>query len=85
MAEGQGKAIVNIADVPLNDHGNGDAFAAKVGRVSPLLGLQGLGCSIISLPPGKRAYPFHRHHTTQEMFYILSARASTASAKRRCL
>jgi uncharacterized cupin superfamily protein len=24
------------------------------------------------LPPGKRAYPFHRHHVIHELFYILS-------------
>jgi uncharacterized cupin superfamily protein len=24
------------------------------------------------VPPGKRAYPFHRHHVIDEMFYVLS-------------
>ena len=24
------------------------------------------------IPPGKRAYPFHRHHVIDELFYVLS-------------
>ena len=32
------KPIVNIADAPVNDVGNGKQFVAKVGRVGRLLG-----------------------------------------------
>ena len=34
------KPIVNVADVPLKDNGNGEAFVAKVGRVGPMIGLE---------------------------------------------
>ena len=64
--------IVNLADVPLMENGNGKTYMARAGRIAPMLGLTGLGCSLIVLPPGKRAYPFHRHHITHELFYILS-------------
>ena len=64
--------IINIADVPLADHGDGGAFVAKIGRAAPLVGSLGLGCSLTVVPPGKRAYPFHRHHVNHELFYILS-------------
>ena len=63
--------IVNIKDVPLADTGDGDRFLAKIGRIAPLLGSTGLGCTLTVLPPGKRAFPFHRHHVIHELFYIL--------------
>jgi uncharacterized cupin superfamily protein len=64
--------IVNIADVPLQDVGRGEKFAAKVARVAPMIGSTGLGCMLTVVPPGKRAFPFHRHHVIHEMFFILS-------------
>jgi uncharacterized cupin superfamily protein len=66
------KVVVNVDDVPLSDRGNGKQFAVKWGRVGPLIGLSGLGCAVHAVPPGKRAFPFHRHHVMDEMFYILS-------------
>ena len=64
--------IVHIDDVPLADRARGDKFAVKWGRVGPLVGLAGLGCAVHVVPPGKRAFPFHRHHVADEMFFILS-------------
>ena len=64
--------IVNLDDVPLMDRGHGEKFAVKWGRVGPLVGSTGLGCAVHVVPPGKRAFPFHRHHVVDEMFFILS-------------
>ena len=64
--------VVNLADVPLKDSGNGKSFQARIGRIGPMLGLTGLGCTLTVVAPGKRAYPFHRHHVSSELFYILS-------------
>jgi uncharacterized cupin superfamily protein len=72
MAETPAKPVMNIADVPLSDRGNGKQFAVKWGRVGPLLGLAGLGCAVHVVPPGKKAFPFHRHHVMDELFYIVS-------------
>ena len=66
------RRIVNIDDLDMQDSGNGKDFQAKVGRAGQLLGLTGIGCALIVLPPGKRAYPFHRHHVGSELFFILS-------------
>ena len=66
------KVVVNVDDVPLADRGNGKQFAVKWGRVGPLIGLSGLGCAVHAVPLGKRAFPFHRHHVMDEMFFILS-------------
>jgi uncharacterized cupin superfamily protein len=64
--------IVNIAELALQDSGNGKAFQAKVGRAGPMLGLKKLGCTLTVVPPGKRAWPIHRHHVMDELFYIVS-------------
>jgi uncharacterized cupin superfamily protein len=72
MPDAPTKPIVNLADVPLKDSGNGDKFAAKIGRLGPSVASTGLGCTLTVVPAGKRAWPFHRHHVIHEMFYILS-------------
>ena len=36
--------IINIAELAMEDAGNGKAFQAKVGRAGPMLGLKKLGC-----------------------------------------
>jgi uncharacterized cupin superfamily protein len=69
MAESR---IVNINDLPLADTGNGDQFVARIGRAGPRIGSMGLGCTLTIVPPGKAAFPFHRHHVIQELFYILA-------------
>jgi len=66
------KPVVNVNDVPLMERGNGKLFAVKWGRVGPALGLNALGCAVHMVPPGKKAFPFHRHHVMDELFYILS-------------
>jgi uncharacterized cupin superfamily protein len=66
------KVVINIDDVPLSDRGNGKQFAVKWGRTGALLGLTGLGCAVHVVPPGKKAFPFHRHHVMDELFFIVS-------------
>ena len=71
MTDQSTKPILNIADAPLRDNGDGDKFQAKISRLGPMVGMTGLGCTLTVVPPGKRAYPFHRHHVTDEIFFIL--------------
>jgi len=66
------KIVINLDEVPLADRGNGKQFAVKWGRVGPLVGLNGLGCAVHVVPPGKKAFPFHRHHVMDELFFIVS-------------
>jgi uncharacterized cupin superfamily protein len=64
--------ILNVADVPMMDRGHGETFAVRWGRVGPQLGLVSLGCAVHVVPLGKKAFPFHRHHVVDELFFILS-------------
>lgn len=66
------KPFLNIADVALVENGHGDMFLAKLGRMGPAIGAKNFGCSLIVVPPGKRAFPFHAHHVNEEIFFIIS-------------
>ena len=63
--------ILNIADIPLTDQRHGEAFAAKLGQIGALIGARQLGCRLVVVPPGKKAWPYHAHHANEEMFVIL--------------
>jgi uncharacterized cupin superfamily protein len=72
MADTATKPVLNVADVPLNERAGGDKFAVKFGPMGQLIGSTGLGCALHVVPPGKRAFPLHRHHVIDELFYIIS-------------
>jgi uncharacterized cupin superfamily protein len=65
------KPIVNLADVPLRDAGNGKEFQAKVGSFGRSIGSTGVGAMLHVVEPGKKAFPFHNHHGIHELFIIL--------------
>jgi len=64
--------VINIDELPLVHRGNGKQFAVKWGRLGPLVGLNRLGCAVHVVPPGKKAFPFHRHHVHDELFLVVS-------------
>jgi uncharacterized cupin superfamily protein len=67
-------AIIHIDDIPWTDGGQGEHFAhqrRKLGRAG-----KALGCSMIELPPGKTAWPFHYHLGNEEALYILEGEAT---------
>jgi uncharacterized cupin superfamily protein len=37
-----------------------------------MLGTEKLGCSLVVVPPGKKAWPYHRQHANEELFVILA-------------
>ena len=65
------KPVINIADVPLRDNQHGEAFAAQIGSFGRMIGSTGIGVMLHVVEPGKKAFPFHAHHMTQELFVIL--------------
>lgn len=64
-------SVLNIADIQLTEHGHGEGFVAKLGQFGPLIGARQLGCRLVVVPPGKKAWPYHAHHVNEEMFIIL--------------
>ncbi len=69
--------IKNIADIEFTrDLEHGDQFSARVAPVGTSIGAQKLSYNITEVEPGKRAFPFHNHHTNEEMFFILKGRGT---------
>jgi len=77
--ESVSRPILNIADVELKPRPPqmapkgkaAERYDARVGFIARKLGAQKLGYSLIAVPPGKRAFPFHNHHANEEMFFVL--------------
>ena len=67
-----GKPVVNINELHLESSSQGTRFAAATTEFGTSLGLYGLGAALYVVPPGRTASPFHRHHTSDELFFILS-------------
>lgn len=63
--------VIHIADVPFVDHQRGENYAAKFQLISKTVGANKLGYRVTTLPPGKKAWPYHHHHVNEEMFFIL--------------
>lgn len=72
MKEQKPKPVVNIDELPLSAESRGTRFAAETTEFGIMLGLYQLGAAIYVVPPGKAASPFHRHHTSDELFLILA-------------
>jgi len=64
--------VKNLADVELVRQRHGEQFDAQLGSIALGLGAKKLGCRLTVVAPGKRAFPFHAHHSNEEMFYILA-------------
>ncbi len=65
------KPVMNVADVPLRESGHGDSFKSETGSFGRLIGSTGIGVILHVVPPGKRAFPYHAHHNTHELFVVL--------------
>ena len=75
--------LVNIDDLPLESFSKGTRFAAGTAAIGDALGLKWLVAALQVVPPGKSACPFHRHHTQDEMFLVLSGQGDYRIGERR--
>lgn len=64
--------MINVDDIKLNAHSSGEQFGAALGSITNLLGMRKLGCSLVELEPGMRAWPFHLHYGQEELFVVLA-------------
>lgn len=63
--------IANLDDVDLKPYGEREGFSASLAAIGQQLGATKLGCKLVVLSPGKRAWPYHLHHAQEEMFVII--------------
>ena len=66
------KHIVNVNDLDWETDGNDDRFVYQRKWVTPRIGAKKLGCSLYRVPPGKTAFPYHKHFTNEEAIYVLT-------------
>jgi uncharacterized cupin superfamily protein len=48
-----------------------EGFRARRARIGYELGTELIGCSLWELPPGEAAYPYHFHHSDEELLVVL--------------
>ena len=66
------KPIINVNDVNDFQEHKHKSFEAKYANISQKIGAEKLGYNITIVPPGKKSWPFHNHHVSEEMFIILN-------------
>jgi len=74
------KPVINIDDLKYEEFGHGKRFGARRAPVSAGIGAKKLGCGVVRLAPGKRAWPYHAHHVIEEMFFILKGEGTLRHA-----
>ena len=75
--------VINLADIPLRDGGNGASFKAEIGSFGPVIGSTGIGAMLHVVEPGEKAFPFHAHHQIHELFVILEGEGTYRFGKER--
>ncbi len=70
------KNIINVNDLDWQSGGNGDKFVFQRKWFTPSTGAQKLGCSLYQVPPGKTAFPYHKHFTNEEAIYVLAGKGT---------
>ena len=68
--------IVNAVDVPAMKRGHGDSFECEIVPIGRHVGARKLGFNITTIPPGKKAFPYHAHRANEEMFFVLEGEGS---------
>jgi uncharacterized cupin superfamily protein len=74
------KVVMNLDELEFAEFGKGDKFHAGRAPVSDRIGAEKLGYAVIRLAPGKRAWPYHSHHTIEEFFYIIEGQGTLRHA-----
>lgn len=64
--------LVKSADAPWTDALSQGAFQQQRKGLSSS---SALGASLWRLPPGKKSFPFHAHHVTEEALFVISGTA----------
>ena len=72
--------IVNVADIPVMRRSHGERFEAEFQPVGAALSSVKLGFNVTTVPPGKRAFPYHAHRANEEMFFVLEGEGSVRIA-----
>lgn len=68
------KPLINAADALTRTEQSGEYFAYSMTPLASAAGAKSIGASLMRVPPGKAAFPFHHHYGNEEHFFVLSGR-----------
>ena len=74
------KLIINKDELEYSDFGKGEKFQASRAPVSSQIGASRLGYAVVRVAPGKRAWPYHSHYVSEELFYVLEGEGTLRHA-----
>lgn len=66
--------VTNLADVDEAGHAPGGDYEASWRSLTNALPMEKLGARLVRVPPGKRAWPLHRHYANEELVIVVSGR-----------
>ncbi len=69
--------IVRSSEIPWADA----LTRGKFGNRRKPLGGERVSCGLWELSPGKRSFPLHRHHGTEEALFVLSGKAKVRTTE----
>jgi uncharacterized cupin superfamily protein len=75
--------IANVADLELKWLKNGTRFEVGVSDIDAVIGTTQIGATLHVVPAGKTAWPYHRHHGNDELFFVLSGTGEYRVGNRR--
>lgn len=64
--------ILNLADIPTRTFHSGPRFEAALGDIDGALGTTQIGATLHVVSAGKTAWPYHRRHGNDEIFFVVS-------------
>jgi uncharacterized cupin superfamily protein len=69
--------IVNLDELDATrELRHGERFEATLAPVGSRIGARKLGYNVTTVAPGKRPFPFHKHHVNEELFFVLEGEAT---------
>ena len=75
--------ILNLVDIPTRTFHSGPRFEAALGDIDGALGTSQIGATLHVVPAGKTAWPFHRHHGNDELFYVVAGEGTYRVGERK--
>jgi uncharacterized cupin superfamily protein len=75
--------IVNVAELQLHWLRNGARFEVGLSDIDQAVGTTQIGATLHVVPAGKTAWPYHRHHGNDELFFVLSGNGEYRVGDRR--
>jgi uncharacterized cupin superfamily protein len=75
--------IVNVAELELHWLKTGSRFEVGLADIDSIVGTTQIGATLHVVRAGKTAWPYHRHHGNDEIFFVLSGTGEYRVGDRR--